>query len=240
MSTVVTFPAFDEVTHAIPFPVAPVHPCGHSSHLSPFGISKLNTAAELVPAFVTEAQHPASTVVVVPTDIVAAAPDAPVSPLSHFGIQKLNTAAQHVPLLLTVALHHGSSVVVVPIVIVPDGHCGPVSPLSPFKQSLASSSFTTFPSSSVKSISFPFHSAQTIAGQVCPVSPLSPFGIVKSSTAADVVPELVTHAHVPAAPVVVDPTVTVAAVHVSPFSPFRFEYCAFLILSPSSLSLNRI
>lgn len=61
--TVVTFPALLQVTHAIPFPVAPV---------SPFGISKSNIAAVHVPLFVTFAQHHASTVVVHPTAIVAA------------------------------------------------------------------------------------------------------------------------------------------------------------------------
>lgn len=46
-----------------------------------------------------------------------------------------------------------------------------------------------------------------------PVSHLSPLGIVKFSIAAELVPELVTLALVPAAPVVVVPTVTVAAAH---------------------------
>ena len=61
--TVVTFPALLQVTHAIPFPVAPV---------SPFGISKSKTAAVLVPTLLTFALHPASSVVVVPAAIVAA------------------------------------------------------------------------------------------------------------------------------------------------------------------------
>lgn len=56
------------------------------------------------------------------------------------------------------------------------------------------------------------------------MSPLSPFGIVKSRTAALDVQEFVTLAELHAAQVVVDHTVIVAAVPVSPFSPFRFLY----------------
>ena len=44
-----------------------------------------------------------------------------------------------------------------------------------------------------------------------PVAPVSPRGMVKSNTAALLEPELVTDADVPAAPVVVVPTATVAA-----------------------------
>lgn len=47
--TVVIFPDLELVTLDIQFPVSPV------AHLSPFGIVKSNTAAELVPLFVTEA-----------------------------------------------------------------------------------------------------------------------------------------------------------------------------------------
>jgi hypothetical protein len=52
-----------------------------------------------------------------------------------------------------------------------------------------------------------------------PSFPGSPFGTVKFKTAAEVVPEFVTAALVPAAPVVVVPTATVAAVPVSPLTP---------------------
>jgi hypothetical protein len=52
------------------------------------------------------------------------------------------------------------------------------------------------------------------------VSHLSPLGIVKSNTAAEEVPELVTVADVHASHVVVDHTVIVAAVPVDPVSPF--------------------
>jgi hypothetical protein len=54
-----------------PEPVAPIAPCG---------IPKLNTAAELLPLFVTVADDPAANVVTVPTLTVAAAPAAPVGP----------------------------------------------------------------------------------------------------------------------------------------------------------------
>ena len=56
-----------------------------------------------------------------------------------------------------------------------------------------------------------------------PLSPLSPFapcGIVKSSTAADVVPLLTTFADVPAAPVVTVPILIVAAVPAAPVAPW--------------------
>lgn len=144
-----------------------------------------------------------------------------VSPVSHLGIPKLNTAAEEVPLLVTVALSQASKVVVVPTLIVA---ANPVSHLSPFKSTLALVRVTTFQSSSVKSISSPLKAALTIAGQVCPVSHLSPLGIVKLNTAAPLVPTLVTEAEVPAAHVVVDPTAIVAAVPVSPFSHLRLEY----------------
>ena len=52
-----------------------------------------------------------------------------------------------------------------------------------------------------------------------PVGPVAPWGIVKLKMAAEVVPLLVTDAEVPAGPVVVGPTVTVAAVPVGPVGP---------------------
>lgn len=81
---------------------------------------------------------------------------------------------------------------------------------------------------------------QTLIVAACQLVPSAPLGIVKFKTAALLVQELVTEAEVHAAHVVVDPTHTVAALPVSHFSPFRLEYCAFLILSPSSLSLKSI
>jgi hypothetical protein len=52
-----------------------------------------------------------------------------------------------------------------------------------------------------------------------PVGPTSPLGIVNSKTAAFTVPELITVALVPGAPVVVEPTVTVAAAPSAPSTP---------------------
>ena len=78
---------------------------------------------------------------------------------------------------------------------------------------------------------------------------------MKFNIAADDVPVLVISTSVPAAHVVTVPTVIVPEGHcgqvapvapvapVSPLShlsPFRLEYCAFLILLPSSESLNRM
>jgi len=103
ISTVVTFPAFVDVTQAIQFPVSP---------LSPFGISKSKTAAVLVPVLVTLALHPASIVVVVPAAIVAAVHGHHWSPLSPFGIVNSRTASSVVPLLVTHAHVPAAPVVV--------------------------------------------------------------------------------------------------------------------------------
>jgi hypothetical protein len=73
---------------------------------------------------------------------------------------------------------------------------------------------------------------------VAPLSHFSPSGIVKSKTAAQDVPLFTTLAELQGAPVVVVPTAIVAASHVSHFSHLRLEYCAFLILLPSSESEN--
>src|SRR5260370_1277888 len=48
-------------------PVAPAAPAGPVAPAGPWGIAKLRTAAELVPAFVTTADDPDAPVVVVPT-----------------------------------------------------------------------------------------------------------------------------------------------------------------------------
>jgi hypothetical protein len=106
-------------------PVAPVSP------VSPLGIVKLNTAALVVPLFVTLAFVPAEPVVVVPTVTVAAvpvAPVAPVAPVTPVGMPKLNTAALEVPAFVTVADAPGESVVVVPTAIVA---AAPGSPFGP-------------------------------------------------------------------------------------------------------------
>jgi len=54
---------------------------------------------------------------------------------------------------------------------------------------------------------------------VAPVSPVAPFGIVKSNVAAALLPLLATDALVPASPVVVDPTAMVAAAPSDPSTP---------------------
>lgn len=60
------------------------------------------------------AQQPASRVVTLPTQTVAAAQVSHVSHFSHFGMPKLNTAAHEVPELLTQAELHGARVQVDP------------------------------------------------------------------------------------------------------------------------------
>src|SRR5690349_8468295 len=57
------------------------------------------------------------------------------------------------------------------------------------------------------------------AGPAGPAGPCGPCGIVKFSTAAEGVPELLTDAFVPAAPVDVVPTATVPAGPVAPVAP---------------------
>ena len=235
MSTVVIFQAFVELTQAIQFQAGQVHQVAHVSHLSHFGIPKLNTAALLVHELLTVAEHHASSVVVVPTLIVAAAQ---VAHVSHFKHVLAPTKAKLQPFVsvnsisspLKAAAHTLAHVD--PVL--------PVSPLSHFKQIFASVSVTILPSSSVKSISFQLNAAFIIAAHVSHLQPCGHCGTTKFNTALWQSPELVTHAQLPGAQVVVDPTHTVAALPVSHFSPFRFEYCAFLILSPSSLSLKSI
>lgn len=188
------------------------------SPLSPLGIVKLNTAAELVPLFVTLAEVPASPVVVVPTLMVAADHVSPVSHFAPLGIVKLNTAAPLVPELVTEALVPGSQVVVVQTLIVA------ASQVSHFRSTLASVNVTVSQSSLVNTISSQSNSALTIDAHVSQVSPFSHSGIVKSNTAALVVPEFTTLAEVQGSHVVVDHTVIVAAVPVSHFSHFKLEY----------------
>lgn len=63
-----------------------------------------------------------------------------------------------------------------------------------------------------------------MAGPAGPVRPVLPRGIVKSNTALEVVPTLVTVAFDPAAPVVVVPAVTVAEVPFVPLVPLVPEF----------------
>ena len=83
--------------------------------LSPLGIQKFNIALVLVQEFVTVAELPAGSVVVVPTATVA---HAQVSHLAPCGMVKSNTAADEVQELVTLALLHGVPVVVLHTVIV--------------------------------------------------------------------------------------------------------------------------
>ena len=55
-------------------PVSPFMPWGPATPASPFGIVKLKTAADVVPEFETDAEVPATPVVVVPTATVQAGP----------------------------------------------------------------------------------------------------------------------------------------------------------------------
>lgn len=219
ISTVVIFQAFVEVTQAIQFQAGHVHHVAQVSHLSHFGIPKLNTAASHVQLLLTVAQHQASNVVVVHMLTVAHGQVAHVSPFKQV-LASANVTTHPLVSVKSILFQLKAAAHILGHV----AHVHPVSPLSHLRQSLASVNVTTFPSSSVKSISFQLNSAFTIAGQVCHVSPLSPFGIEKLNTAADVVHELVTQAELHAGSVLVEPTDTVAAVHVSHFSPLRLEY----------------
>jgi hypothetical protein len=105
-------------------PVAPVLPVAPVAPTSPRGTVKLNTAADVVPELVTDAEVPGAPVVVVPAVTVAAAPGVPVAPVgpvaptSPRGMVKLKTAALVVPEFVTVAEVPGAPVVVVPVVTV--------------------------------------------------------------------------------------------------------------------------
>jgi hypothetical protein len=96
-----------------------------SAPVSPLGIVKFKTAADVVPEFETVAEVPATPVVVVPTATVAAVPVAPTSPL---GTVKLKTAADVVPEFETAAEVPAAPVVVVPTATVA------ASPVTPFKE----------------------------------------------------------------------------------------------------------
>jgi hypothetical protein len=86
-----------------------------TSPSAPFGILKFKVAAELVPTLVTVAAEPATPVVTVPIESVAAVPALPVTPC---GILKFKVAAPLVPALVTVADDPAAPVVTVPIEIV--------------------------------------------------------------------------------------------------------------------------
>ena len=95
-------------------------------------------------------------------------------------------------------------------------------------------------------MSSPLNSALTILAQSvpsCPSSPSCPLahcGIVKFKTAAQLVPELVTLALLPAAHVVVLQTVIVAASHWSPLSHFKSSIAIICVHVFMLLDLYRI
>jgi hypothetical protein len=86
------------------------------------------TADVEVPLLVTAAFVPAPTVVTVPTENVALAPESPLIPC---GIEKLTTAAEEEPELLTVAFVPAPTVDTVPIAIVAALPVAPVAPVAP-------------------------------------------------------------------------------------------------------------
>jgi hypothetical protein len=132
------------------------------------------------------------------------------------GMPKSNTAALSDPLLTTVADEPGLSVVVVPALTVAAAPVAPVSPLGMVKSNTAALVLPVFttraldPDTPVVVVPTLIVAAAP-AGPVAPVAPVSPRGIVKSNTAALLVPLLTTLAFDPETPVVVVPTFTVAA-----------------------------
>jgi len=172
-------------------PVAPTAPVGPAAPVSPRGIVKLSVAAELVPAFVTEAPDPAVPVVTVPTATVAAAPAAPVVPVFPIAPRRLNLFSQPPAVLSNIS----------------------------WVSVRMYQSPTAWPAGAeVVGAAVPRCIKDPLA-PVGPVAPTSPRGIVKLSVAAELVPALVTEAPDPAVPVVTVPTATVAAVPVAPVAP---------------------
>ena len=123
---------------------------------------------------------------------------------------KFKLAADVVPALLTLAAVPAAPVMVEPTATVaaaPAAPCGPVLPAGP-------------------------------GGPVAPggpADPVAPPGMVKFKMAADVVPELLTLGCVPAAPVAVLPTVTVAAEPAGPVTTI-FNVGSWLVVVLSLLS----
>ena len=63
-----------------------------------------------------------------------------------------------------------------------------------------------------------------------PAAPVAPVGMLKSSTAAELVPALVTEAELPTVPVVVEPTLTIAVTPGSPRSPVAPAIATFALI----------
>jgi hypothetical protein len=200
------------------------------SHFSHCGIVKSNIAALLVHELVTLASVPGSHVVVVQTDIVAAAHGLPLSHLSHF---RSTLASDNVTVCESSLVNTKSSQTNAALTI--EAHVLPVSHfahLGIVKSNIAAEvvpELTTdaeVPASHVV-VDHTVIVAAVPVSQVSHLSHLSHFshsGIVKFSTAALEVQELVTLAEVQGSHVVVVPTVIVAAVPVSHFSHLRLEY----------------
>ena len=119
------FQLFVAVTLEIQFPSSP---SSHGSHLSPAGIVKFNTAALLVPLFVTLASVHGSHVVVVQISIVALSPSSQSSQSSHgshfahAGITNFKTASELEPTFSTLADVQAAHVTVLHTVIVAASH----------------------------------------------------------------------------------------------------------------------
>jgi hypothetical protein len=107
------------------------------------------------------------------------------------GIPKAKTAAELVPVFETVGVAPAASAVTVPTLIVAAAPAAPVEPVGPVGP----------------------------VDPVAPVAPANPCGMVKLSTAALLVPALLTAAEDPAEPVVTVPTATVAAAPAEPVGP---------------------
>ena len=177
----------------------------------------LRACAVLPSASSKDAGVPAGTVCVSVTSIVAASPGVPCAP---WGMPRLRTKLGVWPVMLAVTGLPGGRVSTCPIVMVgvcPAGPCGPCPPVAPAGMPSVMTGASAVPVTSTVG-SAPSGSCVTRTW-ICGVAPVAPRGTTKSSTAALSVPELVTWAWVPGSPVVVRPTVTVAASPGGPGGP---------------------
>jgi hypothetical protein len=180
------------------------------------------TAAVLEPVLVTSTLVPASLVVTVPMDRVAAAPAVPPSPWSPLGKLKLNTllVAVEVASSVIVAVVPASVVVTVPIFIAGVVPSVPSSPAGIVKSNIL---FVVVDEGETETETelpgVPVVTVPTEMLTLSPSSPSAPRGMPMSKTAAVSVPVLVTSTLVPAFLVVTVPIDKVAAAPASPPSP---------------------